>query len=197
MEIKLHCPANNCKAIITEWNFSNVTCPTCGREWETDYETDRDDDILGPWITGPAKENINTKHYDAPAAPQRCIGSDGYAHEVPAPTVPERGAVNDQWGYRQLADDEWEVENDIGVIVAVTRRELWAQWITEQHNQHSTLVAQRERLLVIVNSFGWHSQNGKYSCWCHVKSDFYAKHTEQCQSIRAVLTTSEQEGTRN
>jgi hypothetical protein len=32
------------------WEFGDrVTCPYCGAVWETDYDTDGDDDVYGPW----------------------------------------------------------------------------------------------------------------------------------------------------
>lgn len=113
-------------------------------------------------------------------------------HEHDAPAAPERDVVSDQWGYRQRTDDEWEVENDMGVIVAVSRRELWARWITQQHNQHSTLVAQRERLAAALRQ----TRNA-----AQVFTD--SKHLETAQAglrqivngIDSVLTTIGQEGT--
>ena len=54
MQVELSCKTDNCSGVISEWNFDNVTCSLCGTEWETDYDTNFDDDIVGPWITGKA-----------------------------------------------------------------------------------------------------------------------------------------------
>ena len=36
-----------------DWDFGDtVTCPHCGAEHDTDWDTDSDDNIYGPWITG-------------------------------------------------------------------------------------------------------------------------------------------------
>lgn len=33
------------------WEFGDtVTCPHCGTQYETEYETNADDDIIGPWL---------------------------------------------------------------------------------------------------------------------------------------------------
>ena len=48
MTVELTCP--DCDAEITEWSFDDVECPDCHAIWETDYETNYDDDIQGPWI---------------------------------------------------------------------------------------------------------------------------------------------------
>lgn len=52
---------NGCGAEFeAEWSFGDeITCPSCGRVYETDYETNSGDDIQGPWLTkelsGPTK----------------------------------------------------------------------------------------------------------------------------------------------
>lgn len=48
MIVELSCP--KCEADITEWSFDDVQCPQCLAIYETDYETNYDDDIQGPWI---------------------------------------------------------------------------------------------------------------------------------------------------
>jgi len=56
MQVELDCGDPDCDGEITDWVFGDdVTCPTCGKVWATDYETNYDDDIQGPWITGAAE----------------------------------------------------------------------------------------------------------------------------------------------
>lgn len=55
MIVELECP--NCKATITKWSFDDVECSQCHRVYETDYETNYDDDIQGPWITKEVATN--------------------------------------------------------------------------------------------------------------------------------------------
>ena len=42
----------NCQTdFAVTWDFGDVvTCPTCGTAWETDYETNADGDVFGPWL---------------------------------------------------------------------------------------------------------------------------------------------------
>lgn len=39
------------KDFTAEWNFGDdVTCTHCNIRFETDYDTNEDDDINGPWL---------------------------------------------------------------------------------------------------------------------------------------------------
>ena len=44
------------KDFETKWSFGkDVTCPHCKTTWETDWDTDADDNVSGPWITHEKK----------------------------------------------------------------------------------------------------------------------------------------------
>ena len=46
------CPIDH-EEFEAKWSFGDrVTCPKCKSKFETDYETNYDDDIQGPWIIG-------------------------------------------------------------------------------------------------------------------------------------------------
>lgn len=47
-----------------DWTFgADVTCAHCGTVWETDWDTNSDDDISGPWLTTP-REAQHHPNYD-------------------------------------------------------------------------------------------------------------------------------------
>ena len=108
------------------------------------------------------------------------------------PTVSERGewwmAVPDEAG-------NCDIHATTGKYIARARSMEYMQQIITEHNQHSTLVAQRERLIealsMIVcngchNRIGWTETPTKYGDWTKCSS---------CRAARAALTTIEQEGT--
>lgn len=50
-KVEFYCKACG-EEFEADWLFGdNVQCPHCGATFETDYETNFDDDILGPWLT--------------------------------------------------------------------------------------------------------------------------------------------------
>lgn len=51
---------------------------------------------------------------------------------------------------------------------------------------HLQRIAELEAAL---RALGWHSPNGEGICWCHVKSDGYAKHSDKCIAANAALTS--------
>ena len=55
-QVELTCPGCD-EEFECEWSFGDdVRCPHCGRLWSTEWETDGEDNVHGPWITGTADE---------------------------------------------------------------------------------------------------------------------------------------------
>ncbi len=44
------------EVFAADWDFGDeIICPHCKITWETDYDTDWDDNVSGPWLTVEAK----------------------------------------------------------------------------------------------------------------------------------------------
>lgn len=73
------------------WTFGDeVKCPQCGTWWETDFETNYDDDIFGPWldreITDP--EEIKLLETSTMGSPARESGGKREMEWQPIKTSP-------------------------------------------------------------------------------------------------------------
>jgi hypothetical protein len=67
-------------------------------------------------------------------------------------------------------------------------------YFVDQRDELHTRAAVVPGLVEALKGLGWHSQNGVDTCWCHVKSDAYVKHTKQCEDARAALAATQIRG---
>lgn len=122
------------------------------------------------------------------------------SNKPPAPRAGERERVilNSDLVVRPMPNTLLKTKcllaTDDGWPVAEFYREEEAEGIAHEHNQHATLVAQREQLMGVLsmiicngchNRIGWNETPTKYGDWTKCTS---------CRAAREILATIEQEG---
>lgn len=91
-------------------------------------------------------------------------------------------------GERWLADDKYVMRGK-DQIGSFTTAELATTAVAE-HNQHATLVEQRDRLLAALKKTAHNAADGSGLCWCVVDDRVFGHH-QKCTSIRRVLNEVE------
>lgn len=102
-------------------------------------------------------------------------------------------AVSEMLWKHNFTNGEYHIrEVGNGDCIAHTKNFHRAEQVCREHNRHAILVAQREHALEALKTTAHNASDRSGLCWCAMDDRVFG-HSGKCESIRAVLTTIEQE----